>query len=166
MSETKIFRPSANLAWGFSAIALDLMFFSQVVFYPATNEPIVIDSIITVLVAATAFLIWIRPKLEIGETKVRVVNPFRTEVINISDIQNLTTKWVLTIHHGAKQTKVWVAPTNGKQRWVTETSNRWRFAKLPKTESKSQDFAPMSSSHLSDSGAAATLIRSRMDQLH
>lgn len=166
MSSEVIFRPKSNLFWGIGALALDLLFLAQAFFYPAAGENLIADLLVAVLVATASYLIWIRPKLVLQEKSLLVVNPLRRAEIDYQDITELETKWALLIRHGGGRTRVWVASTNGKQRWISDSTNRWRFAKLSKPETFTGDIASISDSSLSDSGAAATLIRQRIRELH
>ena len=166
MNGSEIFRPRANLFWGYSALALDALYLTQAIAFPTKNENLFFDFLVASLVASAAILMWIRPKLLLGESQLVVVNPLKKVVIAYQDITELETKWALQIRHADQSTTVWVAPSNGKQRWITDSTNRWRLNKLPKTNTSAGDFAPISSSHLSDSGAAATLIRQRMQSRH
>ena len=166
MNGNEVFRPRANLFWGYSALVLDALFLVQAFAFPAKTENLLFDIFIALLVAAAAILMWIRPKLLLGESQLVVVNPVKRVVIDYKDITELETKWALLIKHQGKSTRVWVAPSNGKQRWVTDSTNRWRFGKLPQTSGTIGEAVPISSSNLSDSGAAATLIRQRMQSKH
>ncbi len=166
MSTVQVFRPKANLVWGYSALALDALFVTQFLAYPSGGENIALDALLATLVATASVLIWLRPKLELRESGLTVVNPLRTVIIEYGDITDIETKWALLIKHQGKNTRVWVAPSNGKQRWITDSTNRWRFSKIPNSKTQGGESVPISSSNLSDSGAAATLIRQRMHERH
>jgi hypothetical protein len=90
------------------------------------------------------------------------VNPLRTKVIRYSEIIDLKTKWTLQIELENGSVQVWVAPANGKNRWIGESTLRWRNKRIPLTQFENFVETPMSQSIHSDSGLAASLIRERM----
>ena len=165
MTNVTIFRPKGNYAWAAAALLLDITFLVQVFFYP-DGQNIWLSIGIAALAAAGAYLLWLRPKLELGDTSLRVVNPTRTTVIDYSDIVELKTKWALLIVHRGGSTRVWVAPATGRVRWVggrIDNVARATF-NLP-TVTESGGLMPVSESVSSDSGLAALLIRQRIDKL-
>ena len=168
MNSVEIYRPKGNLAWGFSALALDLLFVVQAVFYANSGDNVFFDLALAALVAAAAYLIWLRPRLLLQSDHVVVVNPFKTEVIEYRSITAIETKWALLLKHSEKTTRVWVAPANGKTRWITDSNQNWRFRKLAKTKARTNlvEVTSMSASQNSDSGVAARLIQERIDSLH
>jgi hypothetical protein len=95
-----------------------------------------------------------------------VVNPISQVTIAYKDIDDLDTKWTLRINHGGKQTRVWVAPANGKQRWISESARIWLFTRIPSSERVTDEYTTVSDSLGSDSGIAAALIRERLRDLH
>ena len=161
-----VFRPKGNLAWAVLAFLLDALFVTQSIFYPRSGGGIALDLLVAVVVAALAYLLWVRPKLVLRETDLVVVNPFKAHTINYRDISDLKTKWSLTIEHSGGRVDVWVAPTNGKGRWIAESTFRWRNTRVPLSEGKTIEFTSMSQSNRSDSGIAAALIRERLNSLH
>jgi len=78
----------------------------------------------------------------------------------------LETKWTLLIHHTNGATRVWVAPANGKQRWIAESARRWKFNRVETSQVDNGSFTTISESLESDSGVAAALIRERLQDLH
>ncbi|MEI6591388.1 MAG: hypothetical protein WCO24_05220, partial [Actinomycetes bacterium] len=95
MNGNEVFRPRANLFWGYSALVLDALFLVQAFAFPAKTENLLFDIFIALLVAAAAILMWIRPKLLLGESQLVVVNPVKRVVIDYKDITELETKWAL-----------------------------------------------------------------------
>lgn len=164
--DVQVFRPRANLVWGGVAIILDVLFLIQAVWFPSAGENLLFDLIVALAVAVAATLIWVRPKLVLRAESMDVVNPLTTETIAYRDILALETKWTLLVRHGETVTRVWVAPTNGKHRWIADSTFRWGASKLPASDRAAGEARPISDSHLSDSGVAATLIRQRMQQNH
>ncbi|MEO0023793.1 MAG: hypothetical protein RL196_234 [Actinomycetota bacterium] len=168
MNSAEIFRPKGNLAWGYSALALDLLFIVQAVFYGETGDNVFVDLTLAALIAAVAILIWLRPKLVLKADHLVVVNPLSTKTIAYNSIIGIETKWALLLKHSGRTTRVWVAPANGKTRWITDSTQNWRFRKLSKTRAQTSlvEVTSISASHNSDSGVAARLIQERIDSLH
>jgi hypothetical protein len=166
MQKTTVYRPKGNLAWGGVALTLIALFLTQAIFYPTESGDLFIDVAAAALIGSAATLLWIRPKLVLREKDLVVVNPFKSVVIDYSDITELETKWALLIHHGSSKTRVWVAPANGKQRWVRESTLRWGFERLPTSSTNENAVTSISQSLSSDSGVAAHLIRDRLKDVH
>jgi hypothetical protein len=158
-----VFRPKGNLVWAVLAFALDVLFVVQSVFYPRVSGNQVLDLLVAVVLAAVAYLLWVRPKLVLRETDLVVINPLKSAVIKYSEITELKTKWSLQIDYRDTSIQVWVAPANGKSRWISESTFRWRSDRVPVTDSKTIEHTSMSQSLRSDSGLAASLIRERMN---
>lgn len=145
---------------------LDVLFAAQVLFYPEGQSNLLLEGAAAATIAVAAVVIWIRPKLILNHDHLIVVNPFRTIRIDYRQITGLDTKWVLTIHHDQTSTRVWVAPVNGKQRWITDTTHRWSINKMPRSDKFTGEVIPASMSLNSDSGLAADLIKRRLETLH
>jgi hypothetical protein len=97
---------------------------------------------------------------------IEVVNPLSTVVIPYSDVVELNTKWTLTITHNRGQTKVWVAPAGGKQRWVADKKFGWLSSDIPFSQSRETEMESMSASLHSFSGQAAYMIQERIKRIH
>jgi hypothetical protein len=97
---------------------------------------------------------------------IEVVNPLSTVVIPYSDVVELNTKWTLTITHNRGQTKVWVAPAGGKQRWIADKKFGWLGSNIPLSQSKEIEMESMSASLHSFSGQAAYMIQERIRRIH
>jgi hypothetical protein len=95
-----------------------------------------------------------------------VVNPIKRTEINYADITSLDTKWALLVHHSDTKTRVWVAPANGRQRWVSDSVQRWSVGKYLQKEKTDSEFTSISQSTSSDSGLAYQLISERIKRLH
>ena len=126
----------------------------------------VADLFLALFLSALVYLNWIKPKMILHESLIEVVNPLRTELIAYRDVISLETKWMLTIIHTRGKTKVWVAPTSGKQRWIADKKFGWYGNRLPFSESRSTEMESMSESLNSISGQAAYLIRERIKRDH
>jgi hypothetical protein len=158
-----VFRPKGNLVWAGLAFVLDAIFLTQSIFYPTGAGIFVLDLAVAIFVAAAAYLLWVKPKLVLRENDLVVVNPFKKATIQYSTITELKTKWALQIHYSDTSIQVWVAPANGKGRWIADSTFRWRNNRVPLTEGKTIEHSSMSQSLGSDSGLAASLIRERMN---
>lgn len=166
MQNVNVYRPKGNLVWGYVAIGFDALYLSQSVLYPTKSSVLALDIAAAGAIAAAATLLWIRPKLVLRDNDLVVVNPVKTETISYRDITELETKWSLLIVHGSKKTRVWVAPANGKQRWIADSTFRWRSDRVPTSAERTNETTSISSSLNSDSGVAAHLIRERVKHLH
>jgi hypothetical protein len=166
MNNRYVFRPKGNFAWALVALVLDGLFMAQVILYPVEDAVNWLELAAGATLAAIVFLIWVRPKLVLNNDHLIVVNPITKVTIAYMDIDNLETKWALRINHKGVQTRVWVAPANGKQRWISESTRIWKFSRIPSSEKITDEFTTMSESLGSDSGIAAALIRERLKGLH
>jgi hypothetical protein len=166
MNSENVFRPKGNFAWAIVALILDALFLAQVIFYPAEGAINTIEFAIGAAIAVAAYLMWVRPKLVLNKDHLIVVNPISSTKIAYKDIDELETKWALLINHGGNQTRVWVAPANGKQRWIAESARVWKFTRIPSSERVTDEYTTASDSLGSDSGIAAALIRERLRDLH
>jgi hypothetical protein len=166
MKNEFVFRPKGNFAWAIVAIVLDVLFMAQVILYPVENAVRWIEFSLGAAIALGATLLWIRPKLVLRDDHLVVVNPISQIAIAYKDIDDLETKWSLRINHKGKQTRVWVAPANGKQRWISESARIWKFNRIPSSEIVTDEYTTVSDSLGSDSGIAAALIRERLKGLH
>jgi hypothetical protein len=166
MNNENVFRPKGNFAWAAVALILDGLFLAQVVFYPVEGASRAAELVIGALIAAGAYFLWVRPKLVLNEDHLVVVNPFSNTKISYKDIDELETKWALRINHGGRQTRVWVAPASGKQRWIAESARIWKYTRIPTSERVTDEYTTASDSLGSDSGIAAALIRERLRGLH
>jgi hypothetical protein len=166
MNKAFVFRPKGNFAWAIVAVVLDALFLAQVILYPVDGAIKWVEYSLGAAIAIGATLLWIRPKLVLKDDHLVVVNPISQVTIAYKDIDELETKWTLRINHGGKQTRVWVAPANGKQRWISESARIWKFNRIPSSERVTDEYTSMSDSLGSDSGIAAALIRERLRDLH
>jgi hypothetical protein len=166
MNKAFVFRPKGNFAWAIVAVILDALFMAQVILYPVDDAVKWVEYSLGAAIAIGATLLWIRPKLVLKDDHLVVVNPLSQVSIAYKDIDELETKWTLRINHGGKQTRVWVAPANGKQRWISESARIWKFNRIPSSERVTDEYTSMSDSLGSDSGIAAALIRERLRDLH
>jgi hypothetical protein len=166
MNKENVFRPKGNFAWATVAILLVGLYLAQVIFFPVENSINWIEFAVGAFVVIAAFLIWVKPKLVFNDDHLVVVNPLSQVTIAYKDIDDLDTKWSLRINHRGKRTRVWVAPANGKQRWISESTRIYKFNNIKSSEIVTNEFTSVSASLGSDSGVAAALIRERLKGLH
>ena len=157
-----VFRPKGNLVWAGLAFALDALFVVQALFYPGQSGINWLDLVVAAALGFVAYLLWIKPKLILREADLVVINPIKTATIAYSEITDLKTKWTLQIDYRDTSVQVWVAPANGKGRWIADSTFRWRSDRVPVTDSRTIEHTSMSQSLRSDSGLAASMIRDRM----
>jgi len=166
MKQNQVFRPKGNLGWAGVAFFLNTLFLVQALLYPSEGSILLLDLTASATVAFVVYIFWIRPKLVLKETSMVVVNPIKKVEINYSDITSLETKWALLVHHSDTKTRVWVAPANGRQRWVSDSVQRWSVGKFLQKEKTDSDFTSISQSTSSDSGLAYQLISERIKGIH
>jgi len=158
----KVFRPKGNLVWAGLAYLLDALFVVQALFYPGVAGINWLDLLVAAALGYAAYLLWIKPKLVLREVDLVVINPFKRATIAYSEITDLKTKWTLQIDYRDTSIQVWVAPANGKGRWIADSTFRWKNNRVPVSEGNTVGHTSMSQSLGSDSGLAASLIRERM----
>jgi hypothetical protein len=166
MKQNQVFRPKGNLGWAGVAFVLNALFLTQALAYPSEGSILLLDLTASATVAFVVYIFWVRPKLILKETSLVVVNPIRRTEINYHDITSLDTKWALLVHHSNTKTRVWVAPANGRQRWVSDSVQRWTVGKFLQKEKTDSEFTSISQSTSSDSGLAYQLISERIKGLH
>ena len=164
MNET--FRPRSNFLWAGVSLVLILLFAANSMVVATSSEQNIFEFLICLILVVTAYLIWIKPKMVLRDDHIEVVNPLSTVVIPYSDVVELNTKWTLTITHSGGQTKVWVAPAGGKQRWIADKKFGWLSSDIPLSQSRGIEMESMSSSLYSFSGQAAYMIQERIKRTH
>lgn len=148
------------------SFALILLFAVNSLYVASSTLQTVYEMVLCILLGASTYLIWVRPKLILGAHEIEVVNPFRTEHIPYADVIDLETKWSLAIVHRGGKTRVWVAPTSGKRRWIAHTTFGWYSRGFHMSDPGFRGSESMSESTNSLSGQAAYLIRERIKRLH
>lgn len=164
MEET--FRPRSNYAWAVASYLLLGLFTLNSIFVAEDAGQSIVEIGVSAILALVVYLIWLRPRLILTNTSVEVVNPIQSITIPYSEIEDLQTKWALTIVHAKGRTTAWVAPAGGKRRWIADQTFRWYGSGVPLTESRGGETDSMSASLDSYSGQAAYLIRERMKRSH
>ena len=164
MNET--FRPRSNFAWAGASFVLIILFATNSVVVNTNTLQTLFEISFCIFLALIAYLIWVKPKLVLGDKHIEVVNPLKTEWIAYADIIDLETKWSLAILHTQGKSRVWVAPATGKQRWVADKKFGWYSSGLASAERKFGGEEAMSASLDSLSGQAAYMIRERVKRAH
>jgi hypothetical protein len=164
MAET--FRPKSNFVWAGISFLLLLLFAANSILILKNPTQRNIELLGCIVLGGFAYLIWIKPKLLLGDNEILVVNPWGSETIAYSDVIELETKWALKIVHARGKTRVWVAPASGKRRWIADTKFGFYGSSMPLSKSNSTDSGTMSESLDSLSGQAAYMIRERIKRLH
>jgi hypothetical protein len=160
------FRPRSNYVWAGGSFILILLFIVNSFWVADSFAQISFELMISAALGVIVYLIWIKPKMVLEKDVIKVVNPFRTDLIAYSDILELETKWSLSIVHTHGKSRVWVAPATGKQRWIADKKFGWYGSGFPISDSKNIGTESMSASFDSVSGQAAYLIRERMKRAH
>jgi hypothetical protein len=164
MNET--FRPRSNFAWAGTSFVLITLFAANSFIVNNNMLQTLVELLFCTFLALIAYLVWIKPKLVLGDEVVEIVNPLRTEWVAYADILDLETKWSLAILHTGGKTRVWVAPATGKQRWVADKKFGWYSSGLASAEIRYGGEETMSASLDSVSGQAAYMIREKMKRAH
>jgi hypothetical protein len=161
-----VFRPRSHLVLAGVSFVLIVLFAANG-FYTVT-KPLqrALELALCIGLGGFTYAIWIRPKLVLGKDLIQVINPFRTERIAYEDVLDLETKWALVIVHRGGKTRVWVAPTSGKRRWIANTTFGWYGRGLPMATETDRGTESISESVHSLSGQAAYMIRERLKRLH
>jgi len=160
------FRPKSNFVWAGTSFILLILFAANSLFILKNPSQRIVELFSCTVLSGFAYLVWIKPKLILGDDAIHVVNPWGSETIAYSDVIELETKWALKIIHSGGKTRVWVAPASGKRRWIADTKFGFYGSRMPLSESKSTDSGTMSESLDSLSGQAAYMIRERIKRNH
>jgi hypothetical protein len=164
MSET--FRPKSNFVWAGISFLLLLLFAANSLFILKNPTQRIVELFSCVVLSGCAYLVWIKPKLILGDDAIHVVNPWGSETILYTEIIELETKWALKIVHNGGKTRVWVAPASGKRRWIADAKFGFYGSKMPLSKSNRTSSEAMSESLDSLSGQAAYMIRERIKRVH
>jgi len=136
---------------------LDLLFLVQVVFYGDGQW----FTQITLIVASLAivWILFIHPKVEIFDEGITVVNPFITATIGWAEVDEIETRFALTIYSGQAKVVAFAAPAPG--RYQARTIHKSEFRGV----SQDKDFGVRpGDSPRTHSGAAAHIARTKLQQ--
>ena len=160
------FRPRSNYFWAGISFMLIILFATNSALVVTNKAQTFFEFSVCLILAGFTYLLWIKPKLVLRDDFIEVVNPLRTEFIPYAEVEELETKWALTIIHSGGKTRVWVAPASGKQKWIAEKRLNFLGRGVPFSDSASVGTESVSASLDSHSGQAAYLIRERIRRLH
>lgn len=136
---------------------LDLLFAVQFLFFGDGSW--FIQTGIVATAAALGWLMFLRPKVEIFDEGITVVNPFATTTFGWSDVESIETQYAFTVESDRGKVVAWAAPAPG----------RYHARNLHASELKGveydRDFGLRpGDSPRSISGAAAHVARTRLSQ--
>jgi hypothetical protein len=159
MTKPEIFRPLSNLVMGAFVILMAILFCVQFVVAGNQTDALAGGCIAAATVSA-GWLIFIRPRLRLGEHELLIVNPLRTVKIDYRDITSVNNKFALTIYVGQRHFAIWVAPA----------PNRYSSRGIGRQEIKGLGIEAAGNIRAADSprsasGVAAFLLRSKIDAL-
>jgi hypothetical protein len=172
MTNVEVFKPKAAYGFAAAVFVFVALWVAQSVFY-SDGSTIGLDLSVAAATTATAWLFLVRPKLELSDEGVRVVNPLRTFTIGWQDIREIDTRFALTFKLDGRNVRVWVAPANGRRRMnrmniYSKTGSLSGVSasdlKGVKTASFDGNTIIASDSPASDSGLAAHLARTRISE--
>jgi len=136
---------------------LDLLFLVQVIFYGDGQW----FTQITLIVASLAivWILFIHPKVQIFDEGITVVNPFITATIGWAEVDEIETRFALTIYSGQAKVVAFAAPAPG--RYHARTIHKSEFRGV----SQDKDFGVRpGDSPRTHSGAAAHIARTKLQQ--
>lgn len=155
MSNIEIFRPKSSL---FLACVGYLLLFGSTLQSFITDDlrGFTTNLLISALIASVLYSVIQRPRLEIGDEGIKIVNPLTTTYLKWSEIVEIETRYALTFFTSTASFKSWAAVAPGRRRHravhpsevigvVDSGSAAMRASDSPRT----------------DSGAAAYLARKR-----
>jgi len=150
-------RPTSAFVMAGCVFLLDMLFLVQVVFYGDGQW----FTQITLIVASLAivWILFIHPKVEIFDEGITVVNPFITATIGWAEVDEIETRFALTIYSGRAKVVAFAAPAPG--RYQARTIHKSEFRGV----SQDKDFGVRpGDSPRTHSGAAAHIARTKLQQ--
>jgi len=96
------------------ALVINVLFVVQVVFYGDGTWMAQAGVIATT--ATLAWLLFIKPKVLIFDEGITIVNPFITATIGWAEVDEIETRFGLTVHSGEAKVVAWAAPAPGRYR--------------------------------------------------
>ena len=155
MTNPESFRPKAN--WLFFGVAVVVAL--GLVFAVASEG----DSQMTAAVAAYAmafvsavYLAYGRPKVTVFDEGILIVNPLVAVTIGWQDVEDIDTRFSLSVQYAGKRINAAAAPAPGRHHARTVHPNELKGVAIPMAEAMRPGDSPRS-----DSGVAAHLARSR-----
>lgn len=171
MTNVEVFKPKVAFVYAATVFIFAILLSVQTIYFNNGSNT-ALDLAVAATAAVAGWLTWVRPKLELSDEGVRVVNPLRTVTIGWQDVQNVSTRFSLNILHNNGRVGVWVAAANGRRRMsrISGAATRNGIS----SDLTSQDLRGVatatfdgdsiiaSDSPISDSGLAAHLVRTRI----
>lgn len=156
MNNIQTFRPKSGYIFAGIVGAIFIGLF-VVVLTEGNPEAIVASAGLCGFACVSAWLIYIRPKLELFDEGLRIVNPLRTFTLGWEKVDAIDTKYALEIFTDGKKITVFAAPA----------PSRYHARKLKSQEVKGLGFKAGESIRAGDSprshsGVAAYLARTRL----
>jgi hypothetical protein len=108
------FRPRSALILGGLALVINFLFVLQIVFYGDGTWLAQAG-----VIATTTTLVWllfIKPEVQIFDEGITIVNPFITATIGWAEVDEIETRFGLTIYSGEAKVVAWAAPAPGRYR--------------------------------------------------
>jgi hypothetical protein len=158
MNNIQTFRPKSGYIFAGIVGAIFIGLFG-VVAYEGNTEATLASAGLCSFACTSAWLIYIRPKLELFDEGVRIVNPLRTFTLGWDKVDAIDTKYALEIFTEGKKLTVFAAPA----------PSRYHARKLKSQEVKGLGFKAgeairAGDSPRSHSGVAAYLTRTRLKE--
>lgn len=114
MTNLNTFRPRSALVLAILALAINVLFAVQVIFYGDGTWLAQVG-----VMATTATLVWLlflKPKVLIFDEGLTIVNPFITATIGWAEVDEIETRFGFTIYSGEAKVVAWAAPAPGRYR--------------------------------------------------
>lgn len=155
MTNVHVFRPRSSIFFSLVAYLLILGSALQSVLTDGASA-IVLNFVICMTIALFIYAVIQRPRLEIADEGVRIINPISTTYLNWSEVIGIETRFVLTFQTGTKSIGSWaaLAPNRYHHRNIFPSEIRGIL-------DENHGSIRASDSPRTDSGAAAFLARQR-----
>jgi len=114
VTNLNVFRPRSALVLASLALVINVLFVVQVVFYGDGTWMAQAGVIATT--ATLAWLLFIKPKVLIFDEGITIVNPFITATIGWAEVDEIETRFGLTVYSGEAKVVAWAAPAPGRYR--------------------------------------------------
>jgi hypothetical protein len=155
VTNSEIFRSKSSVIAAFIMYCIVLVMVFQTIFSSAFGDALLVAGI-GGLIAYGFYLVLHRPRVEIGDEGIDIINPVWSYAIGWSDVQAIETRYTMSIQIADEIIYAWAAPAPG----------RYHSRKVHPSDIRGMDLADTKSirfgeSPRSDSGVAAHLARTR-----
>lgn len=155
MTNVIVFRPKSAVALAALAGVLLLLFVIQIIFY---SEKLSFANLTTALLLGFGvWVIYIKPKMLVFDEGVSIVNPLITATVPFDEIDEISTRYALTLVTRGKKISVWAAPAPGRFHLRNIKAEELSGLELP-----TGGFISPGDSPRSNSGAAAQILKLRI----